>query len=219
MGCLLGCARGRGPTGSGSREGTTSGARGGLPETKHGPQSLGSELPPGGHGLLGNDRRGNYCNDGISRRQERFERLRGRIEERNILDEGKSTLRVQKVDRAGKNNGQTDRPKVNGNQAGNIVGAHARKPLRTHESDKDGQEGVSHAAQPFLEEINQPKNGQYNQPGDKADGSDNGMVRELLAKKSHESGLEPAVLPPDMLVMKALKVWVNGFCRIESATL
>jgi hypothetical protein len=44
------------------------------------------------------------------------------------------------------------------------------------------------------------------------------IVTELLARKSQESGPEPVEGPPDILVMKALKVWEKGFCKIESAT-
>ena len=159
LGCLLGGAGRGGLARGGSRERVASRAGSGLAETKHGSQSLGSELSRRSHGPLGHDRSGYDRNDGVARRDERLDRLRPGIEERDILRKGKATLSIEKVDGAGENNGNPDRPKMNGNQAGDIAGTHSRKPSRSDQGNEDGQEGVSHAAQPLHEEVNEPKDG------------------------------------------------------------
>ena len=157
--CLLGGAGRGGFARGGSRERAASRAGGGLAKTKHGAQSLGSELTGRSHGPLGHDRSGYDRNDGVARRDERLDRLRPGIEERDILRKGKATLSIEKVDGAGENDGNPDWPKMNGNQAGDIAGTHARKPPRSDQGDKNRKEGISHAAQTFHEEINEPKDG------------------------------------------------------------
>ena len=159
LSCLLGGAGRGGFARGGSRERVASRAGGGLAKTKHGSQSLGSELTGRSHGPLGHDRSGYDRNDRVARRDKRFARLRPGIEERDILRKGKSTLSIEQVDGAGENDGNPDRPKMNGNQAGDIAGAHARKPPRSDQGNKDGKEGVSHAAQTLHEEVNEPKDG------------------------------------------------------------
>ena len=159
LSCLLGGAGRGGLAGGGSRERVASRAGGGLAKTKHGSQSLGSELTGRSHGPLGYDRSSYDRNDGVARRDERLDCLRPGIEERDILSKGKATLSIEEVDRASENNGNPDRPKMNGNQAGDIAGAHTRKPPRSDQGNKDGKEGVSHAAQTLHEEVNEPKDG------------------------------------------------------------
>ena len=122
---------------------------------------------------MGHDRSGYDRNDGVARRDERLDRLRPGIEERDILRKSKATLSIEKVDGAGENNGNPDRPKMNGNQAGDIAGAHARKPPRADQGNEDGKEGVSHAAQTLHEEVNEPKDGKNDETREKADGPDN----------------------------------------------
>ena len=159
LSCLLGGA-GRGTLArGGSRECVASREGGGLAETKHGSQSLGSELSRRSHGPLGHDRSGNDRNDGVARCDKRLDRLRPGIEEWDILRKSKATLSIEKVDGAGENNGNPDRPKMNGNQAGDIAGTHARKPPRSDQGDKNRKEGISHAAQTLHEEVNDPKDG------------------------------------------------------------
>ncbi len=159
LSCLLGGAGRGGLACGGSRERIASRAGGGLAKTKHGSQGLGSELTGRSHGPLGHDRSGYDRNDGVARRDERFDRLRPGIEKRDVLRESKTTLSIEKVDGAGENDGNPDRPKMNGNQAGNVAGAHTRKPPRSDQGNKDGQEGIPHAAQTLHEEVNEPKDG------------------------------------------------------------
>jgi hypothetical protein len=77
-------------------------------------------LPTRGDGLLGDKRGGNDGDNGVSGRDEGFHRLRRGIQEGDILDEGKTALGIEQIDRAGKNDGEAYRPEMNRNQADQI---------------------------------------------------------------------------------------------------